>query len=166
MIGLDWIILAILALGAFFGLRKGFLRQLVSFTGFFVGLLVACLLYAVLGDKLAPALGTSATTGHVFAFILIWVAVPGVLSVVASMFTRLLKTISLGWLDGALGVVIGVLKYALFISIFINMLQLLDFHDHVISKEKKEASAMYYPIGKMVKFLVPHHKDADRKEYK
>ncbi len=164
MIGLDWIILAIIAVGAFIGWKKGLLRQLASFVGFFVGLLLACLLYATLGDKLAPALGTSATMGHIFAFILIWVVVPGALSVVASMFTRLLKTICLGWLDGMLGALIGALKYALFISIFINMLQFLDFHDHIISKEKKEASAMYYPVGKMVKFLVPHHNDADNKK--
>lgn len=155
MIGLDWIILIVIAAGAFIGWQKGFLKQLTSFVGFFVGLLLACLLYHALGDKLAPALGTSATLGHFFAFIILWIAVPWGLSLVASLLVHVLKAVSLGFFDSLSGALIGALKYALFISIFINMLQFLDFKEKVISHEKKETSALYYPVGKMVKFLLP-----------
>lgn len=50
---LDWIIVAIISIGAILGFTKGFIRQLASIVGLVVGLLVARALFASVGEKLA-----------------------------------------------------------------------------------------------------------------
>lgn len=48
---IDWIMIAIVGLGAVVGFSKGFIRQLASVVGLVAGLLVARALYASVGER-------------------------------------------------------------------------------------------------------------------
>ena len=82
---------------------QGFVKQLASIVGIIAGLLLARALFGVVGEQLAPKLGTSTTVAQIIAFILIWVIVPIALSLIASIITKALSAIKLGWLNRWLG---------------------------------------------------------------
>ena len=104
---LDWIIVAIISIGAILGFTKGFIRQLASIVGLVVGLLVARALFASVGEKLAEELGTSLTFAQVVAFILIWLLVPLVFLLLASALTRVIEIVHLGFVNRILGAALG-----------------------------------------------------------
>lgn len=117
MLTIDWILLAVLALGAIRGWQLGCIRQLVSLVALFAGYVLAKMFYCMLGEALAPHLGDHATLANVLAFVLIWVAVPAVLSVVAEMMSAVFgKLLILGSLNCMLGAVIGFVKFHLIVG--------------------------------------------------
>jgi membrane protein required for colicin V production len=142
MLFIDVVILIVLLWGALKGWRSGFLKQLASFAGFFVGLLVAYMLYSAFGDFLAPRIGASLTFARILAFIILWVAVPIGLGVLATMLTKVSKTVHIGWINRVGGLVIGVFKYALLLSCILNVMSFTG----MIGAQKQEQSIFFKPI--------------------
>lgn len=146
---LDIIIIVLFFWGAYKGWTSGLVNQLVSFVGFLVGLLVASLCYSTLGEYLAPKLGTSATISDLLAFIILWVLIPIFLGFVATGCTKVLKQLSLGWMNSALGAIVGVLKFLLLLSCIFNAMSALN----MVDTEKRQASRFYEPVRASIGFL-------------
>ena|SRR5574344_908071 len=139
---LDIVILIILLWGAIKGWRSGFFKQLASFAGFFVGLIIAYSLYSAFGDFLAPRLGSSAIVARMLAFLILWIGVPIGLGVVASMLTKVTRTIHIGWLNSGGGALLGVIKYALLLSCVLNVMSFTG----MVSEQKQQESVFFCPI--------------------
>ena len=84
---IDIIILVLVGVGIIQGLMKGFLKQLAAIVGLVAGLLIARALFGVVAEHLVDALGTSVTIAQILSFILIWVVVPLICVLVASVLT-------------------------------------------------------------------------------
>lgn len=152
---IDIIILVVLGAGAVRGFMKGFVKQFSSLVGLVAGLLAAKALYMPFAAKLCPAVTQSATFAQCLAFILIWIAVPLAFSLIASLLTRTLEAISLGWLNRFAGAGLGILKYMLLAGLLINVLQYIDADNQLISGTKKQESALYYPMEKFTGMFFP-----------
>lgn len=159
MNGLDIVILIVIAIGALMGLMKGFLRQLASILGLVVGLLAARMLYMPLAEKLSPSLTDSITTAQILSFLAIWAIVPIVFTLVAFLVSHALDLIALGWINRLLGMVLGAVKYVLFIMLAIHILDYLDEEDKVISRTSKEESTFYYELKGKATYLFPMAKN-------
>lgn len=146
MAAIDIIILAMIGVGAIGGLLKGFVKQMASIVGLIAGLLVARALFGTVAERLEPALGTSTTVAQVLAFVLIWVAVPLGFALVASLLTKALDAVHLGWLNRWLGSGLGALKYMILIGLAIHVMEYMDPKDEIISQTKKKESVLYYPM--------------------
>lgn len=97
------VVLAILLYGAIMGLKNGFLKELASMTGFFIGLFLAWKYY----DKI---------DGGILAFLAIWIITPIALGILASLVTKLLDwTLVGGLMNRVLGCVFGITKWAVLI---------------------------------------------------
>lgn len=142
MNGLDIFILVVLLVGLVKGWMSGLLRQVVSIVGFFVGLLVAMMLYSAFGDWLAPCIGTDVSVGRALAFVLLWIGIPVVLLWVACILTRTIEVIRLGGLNRLGGACIGMLKYMVILSCVLNVVVRI----HLISDEKESGSRLYRPV--------------------
>lgn len=157
MESLDLVIVIMLALGTIVGFMKGFIKQVISMVGLIAGLLVARALFGAVGEKLAVQVGTSVTFGQILAFFLIWIIVPIGLSIVASILTKVVSMAKLGfvnrWLTG-----IGLIKYGLLVSMFINLIEFVDSNNQLIFAEKKQASVMYYPMQRFAGVFAPAFK--------
>ncbi|MGL5938553.1 MAG: CvpA family protein [Phocaeicola sp.] len=162
MTAIDIVILVIIALGLIDGLRKGFVRQLAATVGVIAGLFVARSLYIYVAKQAVPILGTSNQITELLAFILIWGAVPVVFSSIASLLSRLLKTIHLGWLDSWLGGALGALKYICILSIVAYGIDHFNLEYDFISDTKKHESKFYYPIKEVSSLYVPLVKDVTK----
>lgn len=156
---LDIIILVLLGIGIIQGLMKGFLKQLAAIVGLVAGLLIARSLFGVVAEHLVTALGTSVTIAQILSFILIWVLVPLICIMVASVLTKALDAIHLGWLNRLLGGLFGAIKVMLLIGLAIHVLEYIDPKSEIIGETKKDASVLYHPMEEFTDVFFPVLKD-------
>ncbi len=160
---IDIIILVLVGVGIIQGLMKGFLKQLAAIVGLVAGLLIARALFGVVAEHLVDALGTSVTIAQILSFILIWVVVPLICILVASVLTKALDAIHLGWLNRLLGGLFGAVKVMLLIGLAIHVLEYIDPKSEIIGETKKEASALYNPVKDFTDVFFPVLKDVTDK---
>ena len=146
---IDIIILILVVAGMVIGFRKGFIKQLASLVGLVVGLFAAKALYGVVGDQLLGTVTSNSTFAHVLAFFLIWIVVPIVFTLVASLLTKALEIICLGWINRLLGAALGGVKWLLFISLAICAIEYID----------SDNSALYYPVRELAGLFMPAVQD-------
>ena len=159
MTTIDIIILIALGAGVIIGFMKGFIRQLASILGLIVGLLAAKALYTSLAVKLCPTVTDSMTGAQILAFVIIWIAVPLIFTLVASVLTKAMEAVSLGWLNRLLGAGLGALKYLLLVSLVVCVIQFIDTDSQLISQTKKEESLLYYPMERFAGMFFPAAKE-------
>ena len=155
MTTIDIILLVVLAAGLILGFTKGFLRQLASILGLIVGLFVAKALYATVAVKILPLVDGAMTAAHIISFIAIWLIVPLLFVFAASLVTKALEIIHLGWLNRIMGAILGAAKYLLLASLIIGFIESFDSDNSLISQTKKEDSVLYYPMQKLSEFFIP-----------
>lgn len=152
---LDIIILIVIGAGTVLGFTKGFLKQLVSLTGLVAGLLAARALYVPLAEKLCPAVTESMSVAQAISFVAIWIAVPLGFSFIASLLTRTLEAVSLGWINHLLGAVLGALKFTLLVGLLISVIDFIDMDSHFLNGTKKQESVLYYPVKSFAGLFFP-----------
>ena len=156
---IDIIILVLIGVGVIQGLMKGSLKQLAAIVGFVAGLLLARGLFGTVAAQLAPALGTSITIAQILSFILIWVAVPIGCSLIASVLTKALDVVNLGWLNRLAGAMLGAVKVMLLVGLGIYVLEYIDPKSEMMSQTTKKASMLYGPMKEFVDQCLPVVKD-------
>lgn len=159
MATIDIIILAMIGVGVIMGLIKGFVKQMASIVGLIAGLLMARALFGIVAERLAPVLGTSTTVAQVLAFILIWIAVPLGFAFVASLLTKALDAVHLGWLNRWLGSGLGALKYMILIGLAIHVIEYIDPNNEMIKCNKKEGISVILFYEGLVRYLFPVFKN-------
>ena len=83
------------------------------------------------------------------AFALTFLAVIIIVSLLAKVFTGVADFASLGWVNTILGGIFGLLKTILILSVFLNLLQKINFDYTVVSKGTIENSKLYTPVQKV-----------------
>ena len=165
MTTIDIIILVILGLGIVLGLWKGVLKQLAGLLGLIVGLLAAKALYATVADRVFSHMTDSLTVAQILAFLAVWVIVPLLFWLVASLLTKAMAAVCLGWVNRLLGGLLGGVVHALLISLAICVLETVDARGDLISREQKQASALYYRIKPLAGLFFPAAKDITKQIY-
>ena len=150
---IDFIILLLAIWAVYRGWRAGFLKEIISMIGFFVGLFLAAALYSNFGEYLAPKIGASPGVSDVIAFILIWVVVPILLGMVANILTKALKGMKLGLPNSILGAALSTMKYLVLMSCIFNVMSAIG----ITGPEKTKDSVLYNPVkdalGKMFEYI-------------
>jgi membrane protein required for colicin V production len=152
---IDIIIILLGTVGIILGAVKGFVRQLASILGFIVGLIAAKMLYVVLAEKLFSRFTDNVTLAQGGAFILIFIAIPVIFAIVASALTKALKVIKLGWLNGGLGALLGMVKYLLLVCLLIGALEYIDSDSKLVELSWKQESFLYYPLQHLFDTFFP-----------
>ena len=109
---LDIVIVIIIGICAFIGLRKGLIKAVLSLVGLIVGIVLAGRYYHPFSEYLTFI--TNETLARIAAFLIILIGV----MVVATLIARLLKwatsAIMLGWVDRVGGIGFGIFLGAMF----------------------------------------------------
>ncbi len=111
---LDIVIIVLLVLSVFGGLRAGLIRSLLSLVGVIAGIMLAGRFYPGLAQRLAFIPSEQAANIIAFAIILIVVMVAA--GLLGMLLNWIMKSIMLGWLNRVGGAVFGLVMGALFIS--------------------------------------------------
>ncbi len=95
------------------------------------------------------------TVAQVLAFIAIWIAVPLAFALIASLLTKAMEAVSLGWLNRWLGSGLGALKSLLLVSLLVGVIEFMDADNTLLSQTKKKESVLYYPMKSFAGIFFP-----------
>jgi membrane protein required for colicin V production len=107
MNGLDYAIIVLIAIGAFYGLTRGAVRMITSAVSLIAAIYVASVYYARAGAIAESQLGTRPTVGAVIGFIAVFALVFIAVEIVGNAIVRVLEIVHLGALDRLVGGLLG-----------------------------------------------------------
>lgn len=143
---LDIIILLPIAFGLIRGFMRGFVRELTSIVGVIAGIVAAKIWAPEFAAKLMTVLEAPDWLGQTLAYVLLFAGVALLFKVVSRIVQRFLKAISLGWLDKLAGGFFGAVKWALLLSVVLNMLIIPEQYVKIIKDDAKAGSKLYEPV--------------------
>ncbi len=108
----------LIAIACYKGLRKSFIIAVFSVLGFIVGIAAALKLSAIVAVKLAAHTGAAKWLPAV-SFLLVFLGVAFLISVIAKIIQKTFETVMLGWLNRLAGVVLYILLYSIIYSVFL-----------------------------------------------
>ena len=91
----------------------------------------------------------------VIVFILVIVLVTVILNIVGNILTRMLKAVSLGWLNLVMGVLFGMLKTALILGVLIMIFEALNSSLGLINSSTLDNSKVYSVLHGMIVKVFP-----------
>lgn len=153
---LDIALIIPLAWGLVRGLYKGLVLTIGSFAGLILGIYLAYIYAPEFGLVLGEWFTLSPDKLQILAYLFIFLGVAIICFFIAKIVDGILKIVTLAWLNRLLGALFGVLKYALILSVLINLFELADRHIGLMSSEQKESSLLYQPLYKLVPTVLPY----------
>lgn len=105
---LDFLILAIVGVGAIYGLMRGALRMATSIVALIAGVYIASIYYPRVAGFAEREFALKPTTAAAVGYAVVFVAVFAVIAVAGGAFARLLHIVRLGWIDRLSGAALGV----------------------------------------------------------
>ncbi|MCH5222170.1 MAG: CvpA family protein [Muribaculaceae bacterium] len=134
----DIIILVVLALALVMGFKKGFLKQLGTVAGLVIAILVCRFYGDVVVGMLVDAEAKRFALYRVLVYILLFIVVFICVGLVAGLLANALSALHVRIVDRIAGAVFGVLTWAFFMSIAINVYLMVspDHKGHFMNHEK------------------------------
>jgi membrane protein required for colicin V production len=166
MNNLDLIILIPIALGFVFGLFKGLIKELASLSAIVLGIYGAKAFAPSLSRFLIYSFSFSTQTALPVAYIILFVVISVVLLIVAKSLDKFFDSIALGGLNKLLGGFFAAFKYALIVSVLLNIFDALDNRFPIIKPKSKTESIGYKPIMKLAPVLWEKSKKGKVFEFK
>jgi membrane protein required for colicin V production len=148
MNSLDLFLLIPITLGFIFGLFKGLIKELISLVAIIAGIYGAKLFAPLVSEILITTFSFSPTTAHPTAYIILFIAIGIGLLLAANAIDKIFDSLSLGGLNKLLGGIFGALKYALIVSVLLNIFYALDSRFNIVKQQTKENSIAYKPLMK------------------
>src|SRR5260370_10883399 len=103
MNGLDVAIVVIGGLGILWGLVRGLLRMAPSIVAVVAAIYFASLYYSAARDIALKYLPLGPAAAAVIGYAIVFILVFGVIGTIGNVLVRMVRTVSLGWLDRLLG---------------------------------------------------------------
>lgn len=96
----------------------------------------------------------------IISFAIIFLGVLLVVYGIAKLLERVVKAVSLGFVNKLAGGIFGVLKFGLILSIFIFVLNAIEKNFHILPSEAIHKSLLYEPVGKIAPMIIPGLRDS------
>jgi len=157
---IDIVILTILVIALFRGIRKGFAKQISSLIGLILGVLLACSFSASIGRWLTTLVDINLQASIIISFIIIIFGVVISLNLIAKIIIKFLKSISLEWLDELLGAIFSILLSILVLGLIISFINYSNENWLVIIPQHQiENSILYNFLVKLTNLTLPYLKE-------
>ena len=131
---MNWVdvILAVVLLGfAVRGFMRGFLRELCSLVGLFLGLWIALLKFGALGEWVQDKFPLTEPLPFHIAFLVIFLSVASCAGMVGYLLHRIAKGLLMGWLDAMGGLGFGSVKGVMILTVLLFLLAQLPLADPI-----------------------------------
>ena len=167
MNALDFYMFIPIAIGFVIGLFKGLIKAVTSLAAIVIGIYGAKFLAPATALLLQKTLHISLTSSKPLAYIILFAIIAIGMLLLANVLDKLFDSLSLGGLNIFLGGVFGALKYALIISVLLNIFNAIDSRFPLVSNESKEHSMGYKPLMNLAPDLWnethPNHETDNKK---
>lgn len=150
---LDLIILIPLLLWAWQGYKKGLIISVASLAALVLGLYFAFYFSDFTAGQLKKHFDISPEYMAIVSFIVTFIVVVVAVVLVGKLLHKFVNVLMLGFLNKAAGLVFGVLKGALYLSILMFLINYFDPGEHLLKKEYKQKSLLYTPVASFAPLL-------------
>lgn len=144
---LDIVILCLIALYVFNGLRKGFIISLASLIALVLGFYAAIHFAWFLDDLLVQYLDPSRTWLPVISFIVMFLIVVTVVMIIGKALEKVVDLVGMTILNHLAGGILGIIKGFLVVSVLLYIVSTIDPGSRFLKKETKEKSLFYSAIN-------------------
>lgn len=152
---IDIIILIILAIAAIKGFSDGFVKEVAALAALILGIWAAIKFSDFTAAKLYDYFDMTGRYVGIIAFLVTFLAVVIGVHFIGMLIDTLVKAIALGFLNRLLGLVFGVLKSALILSILFVIINTIDEHRPFLPRDKINGSMLYLPISDIAPAIFP-----------
>jgi len=165
---LDLVLIVPIVLGFVFGLFKGLIKELASLAAIVLGIYGARLFAPSVSQFLIHNLKFSEKTALPLAYLFLFIGIGILLLFIAKALDKVFDSIALGGLNKFLGGVFCALKYALIVSVLLNVFNGLNSKLSLIKSKTKAESIAYKPLMNLAPTLwdeAKNRKTFDSKEH-
>lgn len=161
---IDLILGIILILAAIQGFRQGFIVELASLAAIVLGIWGAIRFSDWTADFITDTTGYHSEHLSTIAFVVTFIAIVILVHILAKVLDTTVKAVALGFLNRLAGIIFGVLKTAVILSILLLLFEPIDENVHLLPTRQKAESKIYEPMKQLVPTLFPFIKlwDTDK----
>ena len=142
---LDILILVPLLVGLVRGLMRGFVSEVIGLAVVILGVLGSRMFAPPFSAWLLKQFAWKAEVCDIVAYILVFLAIGIVLSMIGALLSKLLKAIHLGWLNRLLGSVVGLAKLAIVVLLAVFVMERTNRQFHWMDKSEVVQTSKVYP---------------------
>lgn len=160
---LDIFICIVLLVGLWKGYMNGLFIEVASLVALIAAIYGAIYFSNFAGDWLREQVNWDEAYITIASFIITFVVIIFVITYIGKLFTKIVKTAQLSFINKLAGAAFGLLKMAFLISVVLMFINSASGEFDIISNEVKEESIVYEPIEPMAPYLLPKIlEEADR----
>lgn len=152
---LDLFICLPLVWGGYRGFKKGLILELASLIALFLGTYGAFKFSDLTANYLGQYVSVEPKWLGLLSFILTFIAIILLVHLLAKMLDKMLKAVALGFVNRLLGLVFGLLKYALVISLILLLFAFVNDRFELVENTVFEKSLLYGPFNAFSSLLFP-----------
>jgi membrane protein required for colicin V production len=162
---IDLVLGIILIIAAIQGFQKGFIVELASLAALILGIWGAIKFSDWTAGFITRSTGFHSESLSTIAFVVTFIAIVILIHILGKVLDNAVKAVALGFLNRLAGIIFGVLKTAVILSIILLLFESVDENVHILPEKQKADSKMYSPMKQLVPTLFPFIKlwDADKK---
>ena len=161
---LDVLILLPLLVGLVRGLMRGLVSEIIAIAVVILGVLGSRLWAQTFSAWLLQQFAWPAEVCDVVAYVLIFLAIAIVLSILAKLLHKFLRAIHLGWANRLLGGAFGICKYGIIVLIVVFAMDRTNEHYHWLDNSPVVKTSVVYPqMVKMTHYIETYNMKSDLK---
>lgn len=166
---IDLVLAILLLIAAIQGFRKGFIIELASLVALILGIWGGIKFSDYTAAMITKHLGYHSEYLGLIAFVVTFIVIVLLIHLMAKMLDTIVKAVFLGFLNRLAGIVFGLLKMAVILSIVLLLFDEVDENVHILPARQKAESKVYGPMKQVVPTLFPfiqlwHTKEVDEKK--
>jgi membrane protein required for colicin V production len=152
---IDIILIVILGLSMVTGFINGFVRELASLAALILGIWGAIKFSSFTAAKLYDIFDMSGHYVGIIAFVVTFMIIVVVIHFIGLLADKLVKLAALGFLNRLLGILFGLFKTIIILSVIMVVLNAIDARKPFLPREKINNSMLYNPISDIAPALFP-----------
>lgn len=153
---LDFIIIALLALSAIEGFKKGFIASLTGLLALLLGVYAAMIFSEFMAAFISETFSFYSRHLWIISLVVTFVLVVVVVNLIGKMVEKLTDMLLLGFINHILGIFFGILKGIFILSVLIFFMNHFHISDRLVSKETRDKSKFYRSVESIVPGLYTH----------
>jgi len=152
---IDIILVVLLILAAFGGFSKGFISELISLAALILGIWGAFEFSDITSRFLIENFNVHWKHLHLASLLITFIVIIILVHIVGNVVSKMAETLIPGIINRLAGIVFGVLKSALILSVLLVFFDRIDDDVSIISEKTKNESKLYEPIRKFAPSIFP-----------
>ncbi len=152
---IDIVLGLLLLFSAIGGFKNGLISELASLAALVLGIWGAIEFSDVTSEFLVENFNMKSDHLNIISFIVTFIVIVILVHIVGSVVNKMVETVMLGFVNKLAGLVFGVLKSALILSVILVVFDKIDSDVQILSEEAKNESRLYEPIRNLAPSVFP-----------